>query len=144
MAAAFKSFEHAKTAGAVTVRTVSTFDRFAGAITSAQYVARTAILVPHALLRAWVYAQNVVLAGTMEIELRLQDQRGARGGGAASEKIENDELITRANVMSRWDFELLDFARGSAPAERAYFLSLLSTDAAARFDEPILVLEYEA
>ncbi len=106
-------------------------------------VCRLVIGRPHRLLRAWVYVQNVAFTGTVEVRLRMTDPRGPRGGSDIAELINNDDLTARSLINSRYDFELLDFAKEQAPAERMYFLSIAGTNAADRFDEPLLVVEYE-
>lgn len=123
---------------------VQQWDKITGDITSGPiYVCRTVISRAHKLLAARVYVQNVVLTGTVEVRLRKADRLDSRGGSEVAELIDNDELTARASVNARYDFVLLDFAKEAAPAERMYFLSLTGSNAADRFDEPLLVLEYE-
>lgn len=105
------------------------------------YVSRKVIVQPHELVRAWVYTQKIVTTGVLEILLKYADRQGPRGGNDASEVIENDNVVV-ASVNARYDFVLLDGIKGPLPAERMYFLSLSATDPADRFDEPLLVLDY--
>jgi hypothetical protein len=123
---------------------VQQWDKITGDLTAGPiYVCRLTIPRSHKLLRAWVYTQNVVLTGTVEVRLRKADRMDSRGGAEIAELIDNDDLTARSATNARYDFVLLDFAKEIAPAERMYFLSLTGTNAADRFDEPLLVVEYE-
>ncbi len=112
-------------------------------LVNTNYVCRLVIPRAHKLLKAWVYVQNVVFTGTVEVRLRMTDRLGARGGSDIAELVDNDDLTARSSINARYDFVLLDFAKEQAPAERMYFLSLSGTNPADRFDEPLLVLEYD-
>jgi len=112
-------------------------------LVNSNFVCRMVIPRAHKLLRAWVYVQNVAFTGTVEVRLRMTDRLSARGGSDIAELVDNDELTARSATNARYDFILLDFAKEQAPAERMYFLSISGTDPADRFDEPLLVLEYE-
>ena len=125
--------------------TIQQHDNSRGPITLTPiYVCRLTVLKPHKLLRVWVYVEHVVLTGIVEILLQKADRLDGRGGSQISEKIENADMTARTNLRARYDFELLDLAKGiAAPPEREYFLSLSGTNAADRFDEPTLIVEYE-
>jgi len=114
-----------------------------GAITSVAYGMRVVIAVPHLLIKAWVYTQNVVTTGVLEVLLKKADLMDPRGGSDVSEKIENDDVTERTSINARYDFVLLDSAKDQAPAQRTYFVSMLGTNSADRFDEPLMVLEYK-
>ena len=124
---------------------VQQWDNSRGTITITPiYVCRLVIPRAHKVLAAWVYTQNLVTTGTVEILLRKSDRLDTRGGSEIADKLENDDFTDRASINARYDFVLLDFAKGvAAPPERMYFLSLSGTNAADRFDEPLLVIEYE-
>lgn len=123
---------------------IQQWDKITGDITSGPiYICRMVIPRSHRLIAAWTYVQNVVLTGTVEVRLRKADRLDSRGGSEIAELIDNGELLARASINARYDFVLLDFAKERAPSERMYFLSLTGSNAADRFDEPLLVLEYE-
>ena len=123
---------------------IQSFDKITGSLTAGPiYVCRAVVLRAHRVLAAWVYVQKVVLTGTVEIRLRKADRMDGRAGSDIAEVMTNDNLTAQASVNARYDFVLLDFAKQSAPPERTYLLSLSGTDSADRFDEPLLVVEYE-
>lgn len=115
-----------------------------GAITSVAYGYRIYVPVPHLLLAAWVYTQNVITTGVLEVLLKKADPMDPRGGSDVSEKIENDDVTPRTSINVRYDFVLLDAAKEPAPGRRTYFVSALGTNSADRFDEPLLIVEYKA
>ena len=120
------------------------FDKNTGDITSGPiYLCRLTVPYNHKLKAAWVYVHNVVFTGTVEVRLRYVDPRGSRGGSDAAEELTNDDFTARSSIVDRYDFVLLDFAKEVAPAQRCYFLSISGTDTADRFDEPLLVIEYD-
>lgn len=114
-----------------------------GDVTSAALVCRLVIPVGHLLTAAWVYTTEVVTTGTLEVRLKKVDPRDARGGSDVAELINNDDVTPRSATVARYDFVLLDFAKALAPAERTYFVSILGTNAADRFNEPLLVVKYD-
>lgn len=114
-----------------------------GNITAGVYVCRLVIPVAHLLTAAWVYTQEVVTTGTLEVRLRKADVRDPRGGAAIAELIDNDDVTTQADENVRFDFVLLDHAKELAPAERMYFLSLTGSDSADRCNEPLLIVQYD-
>lgn len=123
--------------------TIQTWDKITGDLTSGPiYVCRNTIQRPHKVLRSWVYVQNVVFTGTVEVRLRKADRMDGRAGSDIAKVLTNDDLEALTSINARYDFLLLDFAKLAAPAERMYFLSLSGTNAADRFDEPLLVVEY--
>ena len=114
-----------------------------GAITSGAYGYRVIVPVPHLLVAAWVYTQNVVTTGVLEVLLKKADPMDPRGGSDVSEKIENDDVTARTSINVRYDFVLLNWAKEKAPGQRTYFVYMLGTNSADRFDEPNLVIEYK-
>lgn len=124
--------------------TIQTWDKITGDLTAGPiYVCRQTIQRNHTLLRAWVYVQNVVFTGVVEVRLRKADRMDGRAGSDIAKVLTNDDFEALTSVNVRYDFLLLDFVQNlAAPAERMYFLSLSGTNAADRFDEPLLVVEY--
>ncbi len=119
------------------------FSENTGAVTSAALVCRLVIPVQHLLVAAWVYTTEVVTTGTLEVRLKKVDPRDARGGAEIAELIDNDDVTPRSATVARYDFILLEFAKALAPAERMYFVNILGTDAADRFNEPLLIVQYD-
>ena len=123
---------------------IQAFDKITGALTTGPiYVCRAIVIAPHKLVAARVYVQNVVFTGTLEVRLRYADLRGPRGGADAAEVLENDDFIARTSINTVYRFSLLDFIKAQVATERTYFLSLTGTNSADRFDEPLLVLDYD-
>ncbi len=123
---------------------IQAFDKITGALTSGPiYVARAMIVEPHRLTAARVYVQNVIFTGTLEVRLRYADEMGPRGGADAASVLTNDDFTARTSINAKYDFVLLDFIKAQVAEQRAYYLSLTGTNSADRFDEPLLVLDYD-
>lgn len=123
---------------------IQNWDKFTGDPTTGYYVCRLVVPVTHQLKAAWVYVLNVVMTGVVTVRLRFTDPMGPRGGGDAAEILDNDDLTAASSINARYNFILLDTVTGFSPAQRSYFIHLLGTNSADRFDEPLLVVEYDA
>lgn len=97
----------------------------------------------HRLVSAKAYSQNVVTTGTVTVTLKKRDTNESQGGSQVGTVLENDDLEDYSAVNTEYEFELAARDTRSAPADRQYLLVLVGTNAADRFDEPLLVVTVE-
>lgn len=108
-------------------------------------VATCRVVVPfaHKLVSAVVFAHHVVTTGTVNITLRKCDPNEARSGSQVGEKLENDDLGDHTSIAKKYPFVLSPEDQGAGPAWREYLVNLNGSDAADRFDDPMLYVEVD-
>ena len=126
------------------------FDRTAGTTDFSStdvYCCRIIVSHAHKLIQAYVFIENTVLTGDLEIFLQKVDRNDARTGAQVGGKLENIDIngaVAVSGVHTKVDFVLGSDDVGVAPANRCYMLKLTSTNSADRFEEPHLVIKTQA
>ena len=122
-------------------------DRVAGtAAFNSTDVLTCRITVPyaHKLEEAFLFVENTVLTGDLEIFLMRVDPNDARTAAEIGVKLENADINEGVAISAKHvkiDILLGDDDKGVAPANRQYLLKLTSTNSADRFEEPQLMIK---